>query len=162
MELEVDDRYANEIADIVNKDDSNNSVEKCIEQSSDAGVITTISDDVPADELHEQEDHVSESACNEELRHFDVLDDLEHNTNQDDSDSEGCSNDSVESDDIPDDEIEAMLEEGLPDKFKKKRKKNDLLYEEKEKLVLDEIGHNHFDVLPEGWVQVILNHQEYQ
>lgn len=50
-------------------------------------------------------------------------------------------------------------ESGLPEEFKGKRKdrKDGVPYEEKEKLVLDEIGHNHFDVLPEGWVQVTHN-----
>ncbi|XP_076644384.1 microprocessor complex subunit partner of drosha isoform X2 [Halictus rubicundus] len=52
-----------------------------------------------------------------------------------------------------------MLLLGLPEEFKSKRKdkKDSVPYEEKEKLVLDEIGHNHFDVLPEGWVQVTHN-----
>lgn len=100
---------------------------------------------------------VSKDVADQDLRQFDILDDLEQHNNQDGSDSYVCSNDSMDSD-IPDDEIEAMLEEGLPDEFKGKRmdKRNDMLYEEKEKLVLDEIGHNHFDVLPEGWVQVII------
>ncbi|XP_011498331.1 PREDICTED: microprocessor complex subunit DGCR8 [Ceratosolen solmsi marchali] len=107
---------------------------------------------------HQEENENPVVSEDEDLRQFDVLDDLERHTNQDGSDSEGCSNDSIDSD-IPDDEIEAMLEEGLPDEFKGKRsdKRNDMLYEEKEKLVLDEIGHNHFDVLPEGWVQVTHN-----
>lgn len=30
-------------------------------------------------------------------------------------------------------------------------------YEEKEKIVLQEVGRNHFEVLPEGWVQVTHN-----
>ncbi|KAJ8675683.1 hypothetical protein QAD02_011469 [Eretmocerus hayati] len=92
------------------------------------------------------------------LRQFDVLDDLEHHSNQDGSDSEGCSNDSEDSD-VPEDEIEAMLEEGLPDEFKARRsgRKSDMMYEQKEKLILNEIGHNHFDMLPEGWLQVTHN-----
>jgi hypothetical protein len=114
------------------------------------------SEDVQISQQEETENPIISE--DEDLRQFDVLDDLERHTNQDGSDSEGCSNDSIDSD-IPDDEIEAMLEEGLPDEFKGKRsdKRNDMLYEEKEKLVLDEIGHNHFDVLPEGWVQVMHN-----
>ncbi|XP_011304716.1 microprocessor complex subunit DGCR8 [Fopius arisanus] len=97
-------------------------------------------------------------ADEDDLRQFDVLDDLERNSEQDGSDYDTDSNESMDSD-VPDEEIEAMLEEGLPEEFKgKKKRKNDCRpYEEKEKLVLDEIGHNHFDVLPEGWVQVTHN-----
>ncbi|KAK2580255.1 hypothetical protein KPH14_012507 [Odynerus spinipes] len=95
---------------------------------------------------------------NDDLRQFDVLDDLERHPDQNCSDMDSDTNESMDSD-VPDEEIEAMLEEGLPEEFKGKRKdkKDSMPYEEKEKLVLDEIGHNHFDVLPEGWVQVTHN-----
>ncbi|XP_015592851.1 microprocessor complex subunit DGCR8 isoform X4 [Cephus cinctus] len=94
----------------------------------------------------------------DDLRQFDVLDDLERDPDHNVSDSDSDTNESMDSD-VPDEEIEAMLEEGLPEEFKGKRKnkKDGMPYEEKEKLVLDEIGHNHFDVLPEGWVQVTHN-----
>ncbi|XP_044741580.1 microprocessor complex subunit DGCR8 [Chrysoperla carnea] len=78
--------------------------------------------------------------------------------------------------DVSVEEIDAMLEEGLPDEFKKRKlkkirstddvtttgdannKTNDSQsYEEKEKIVIIEKGHNHFDVLPEGWLQVTHN-----
>lgn len=121
-------------------------------------IDTTNSKEIKVAEQKENKTTVSlDDSDDEDLRQFDVLDDLERPTNQEESDSDGCSNDSEDSD-IPDDEIEAMLEEGLPDEFKNKRmdKRSDMLYEEREKLVLDEIGHNHFDVLPEGWVQVMI------
>nr|XP_033329498.1 microprocessor complex subunit DGCR8 [Megalopta genalis]XP_033329499.1 microprocessor complex subunit DGCR8 [Megalopta genalis]XP_033329500.1 microprocessor complex subunit DGCR8 [Megalopta genalis] len=109
------------------------------------------------------EDYVVESntdsiTATDDLRHFDVLDDLERHPDQNCSDMDSDTNESMDSD-VPDEEIEAMLEEGLPEEFKGKRKdkKDSVPYEEKEKLVLDEIGHNHFDVLPEGWVQVTHN-----
>ncbi|XP_076396651.1 microprocessor complex subunit partner of drosha isoform X2 [Megachile rotundata] len=109
------------------------------------------------------EDCVTESnadsiAATDDLRQFDVLDDLERHPDQNCSDMDSDTNESMDSD-VPDEEIEAMLEEGLPEEFKGKRKdkKDSVPYEEKEKLVLDEIGHNHFDVLPEGWVQVTHN-----
>ncbi|XP_076294246.1 microprocessor complex subunit partner of drosha [Lasioglossum baleicum] len=109
------------------------------------------------------EDYVMESntdsiTATDDLRHFDVLDDLERHPDQNCSDMDSDTNESMDSD-VPDEEIEAMLEEGLPEEFKGKRKdkKDSVPYEEKEKLVLDEIGHNHFDVLPEGWVQVTHN-----
>ncbi|KDR19996.1 microprocessor complex subunit DGCR8 isoform X2 [Zootermopsis nevadensis] len=94
------------------------------------------------------------------LREFDVLDEEDY-----DQDSENQSEGSFDSD-VPDEEIEAMLEEGLPEEFKGRRRKSfgqkdgddaSSRYEEKEKIVLEEIGHNHFDVLPEGWVQVTHN-----
>ncbi|XP_043475720.1 microprocessor complex subunit DGCR8 [Leptopilina heterotoma] len=94
----------------------------------------------------------------DELRQFDVLDDLDRHREESTTDSDTYANESSDSD-VPDEEIEAMLEESLPEEFRKKRKgcKDFVPYEEKEKLVLDEIGHNHFDVLPEGWVQVTHN-----
>ena len=97
-------------------------------------------------------------AAGDDLRQFDVLDDLERHMDQNCSGMDSDTNESMDSD-VPDEEIEAMLEEGLPEEFKGKRKdkKDSVPYKEKEKLVLDEIGHNHFDVLPEGWVQVTHN-----
>ncbi|CAD6206786.1 GSCOCG00010068001-RA-CDS [Cotesia congregata] len=99
-----------------------------------------------------------EETFNDDLRQFDVLDDLDHHSDQDDSGSDSDSIYSVDSD-IPDEEVHAMLEEGLSEELKNKRKNLDdcMPYEEKEKLVLQEIGHNHFDALPEGWVQVTHN-----
>ncbi|XP_008546146.1 microprocessor complex subunit DGCR8 [Microplitis demolitor] len=107
--------------------------------------------DVPDSETDEGPSH-------DDLRQFDVLDDIDHHSDQDESRCDSDSNYSMDSD-VPDEEIEAMLDEGLPDEFKGKRKdRADCMpYEEKEKLVLDEIGHNHFDALPEGWVQVTHN-----
>lgn len=57
--------------------------------------------------------------------------------------------------DFDDDDIENMLDEGLPDDMRNKRQ--DLQREEKSKTVLEEKGKNHFEVLPEGWVQVTHN-----
>ncbi|XP_011258527.1 microprocessor complex subunit DGCR8 [Camponotus floridanus] len=105
------------------------------------------------------EHNIDMNTTSDDLRQFDVLDDLDRHPEQNDgSDDDSDTDESMDSD-VPDEEIEAMLEEGLPEEFKGKRrdKKDSLPYEEKEKLVLDEIGHNHFDVLPEGWVQVTHN-----
>lgn len=155
--MEVDVQKIDVVIDEKKSEDDTNSEEILIQESMDT--CTTISEEVQISLSKETENPlISEDATDDDLRQFDVLDDLERHTNQDGSDSDGCSNDSMDSD-IPDDEIEAMLEEGLPDAFKGKRsdRRSDMLYEEKEKLVLDEIGHNHFDVLPEGWVQVMNN-----
>lgn len=43
-----------------------------------------------------------------------------------------------------------MLDERLPDELKNKKKE----YEERFKTIMEEKGKNHFEMLPEGWVQV--------
>ncbi|GFG37253.1 hypothetical protein Cfor_10946 [Coptotermes formosanus] len=107
-----------------------------------------------------EEDLAGDADESQALREFDVLDEEDY-----DQDSDNQSEESFDSD-VPDEEIEAMLEEGLPEEFKGRRRKSfgqkdgdeaSSRYEEKEKIVLEEIGHNHFDVLPEGWVQVTHN-----
>nr|XP_023029304.1 microprocessor complex subunit DGCR8-like [Leptinotarsa decemlineata] len=64
--------------------------------------------------------------------------------------------------DVPDEEIEKMLEEAL--ERKKRTASNagldiddDIPFEEKVKVILVEKDQNHFDVLPEGWIQVTHN-----
>lgn len=47
-----------------------------------------------------------------------------------------------------------MLDEGLPDDLKHKKHSQ---REEKFKVILEERGRNHFEVLPEGWVQITHN-----
>lgn len=54
---------------------------------------------------------------------------------------------------LADDELEALLNEGLPENMRIE-KKHESQYDEKFKTVLVELEQNHFDVLPEGWVQV--------
>ncbi|XP_075146191.1 microprocessor complex subunit partner of drosha isoform X2 [Haematobia irritans] len=56
--------------------------------------------------------------------------------------------------DLDDEEIENLLDENLPDDLKVSKKPK---YEERFKTVLEEKRHNHFEVLPEGWVQVTHN-----
>ncbi|OXU20294.1 hypothetical protein TSAR_013930 [Trichomalopsis sarcophagae] len=155
--MELDVQTSDAVVEKKSEDDVNS--EEMFTQEESMDTCTATLQEVQHSQSKETENPlISEDATDDDLRQFDVLDDLERHTNQDGSDSDGCSNDSMDSD-IPDDEIEAMLEEGLPDEFKGKRsdRRSDMLYEEKEKLVLDEIGHNHFDVLPEGWVQVTHN-----
>ncbi|XP_003424309.3 microprocessor complex subunit DGCR8 [Nasonia vitripennis] len=155
--MEVDVQTSDVVVEKKSEDDVNSEEMFTQEESMDT-CTATLQEVQPSQSKENENPLISEDATDDDLRQFDVLDDLERHTNQDGSDSDGCSNDSMDSD-IPDDEIEAMLEEGLPDEFKGKRsdRRSDMLYEEKEKLVLDEIGHNHFDVLPEGWVQVTHN-----
>ncbi|XP_050308140.1 microprocessor complex subunit DGCR8 [Anthonomus grandis grandis] len=87
-----------------------------------------------------------------EETNYHILDELEE---QDDSD-ESYEYDS----DIPDEEVERMLEEALE---RKKRKADEagldseVPFEERTKIVVIEKGKNHFDVLPEDWLQVSHN-----
>lgn len=46
-----------------------------------------------------------------------------------------------------------MLDEGLPEDMKASAGPKAKTYEERFKEVLEEKGRNHFEVLPEGWVQ---------
>ncbi|KAL1130323.1 hypothetical protein AAG570_013261, partial [Ranatra chinensis] len=64
--------------------------------------------------------------------------------------------------DISDDEIEALLEEGLEKSgYKGKNEFSEIQegdktvrYTEKKVITLEELGHNHFDLLPEGWIMI--------
>ncbi|CAG9861561.1 unnamed protein product [Phyllotreta striolata] len=97
---------------------------------------------------------LSQNGTNE-FNKFHILDETEGNDESDNS---------VDYDsDVPDDEIDRMLEEALA---RKKRKadeaglddnEDEAPYEEKSKVLLIEKGQNHFDVLPEGWIQVTHN-----
>ncbi|KPU72818.1 uncharacterized protein Dana_GF22976, isoform B [Drosophila ananassae] len=59
-----------------------------------------------------------------------------------------------DSSDFDDEEIENLLDEKLPDELRESKRPK---YEQRFKTVLDEKRHNHFEVLPEGWVQVTHN-----
>lgn len=59
----------------------------------------------------EAESNIDEIVTNDDLRQFDVLDDLERHPDQNCSDMDSDTNESMDSD-VPDEEIEAMLEEG--------------------------------------------------
>ncbi|KAF5281868.1 hypothetical protein FQR65_LT14512 [Abscondita terminalis] len=86
-----------------------------------------------------------------EMRKFHVLDEVEHK-----SDSGSSETDS----DLPDDEIERMLEDAMKgEKSNPKASKDDTErpFQEKDKVVLIQKGQNHFDILPEGWIQLSHN-----
>ncbi|XP_063706416.1 microprocessor complex subunit DGCR8 [Culicoides brevitarsis] len=98
------------------------------------------------------DDHLKES-----LKEFHVLDEVDGD--EDVSENEDIT-DGSEDDDFSENEdieadIENMLDADLPEEMKSKRKEN--TYEEKFKTVLDEKGRNHFEVLPEGWLQATHN-----
>ncbi|KAK7068331.1 Microprocessor complex subunit dgcr8 [Halocaridina rubra] len=104
---------------------------------------------------------------------FQLIDEIHED--DDDNDEDGLDNDGEGQDsedeydydsEVPEEEIDALLEEGLPEEMKgpRKRKRDAAVaegeeapYDEREKLVLIEKGNSHFEVLPEGWVQVTHN-----
>lgn len=90
-----------------------------------------------------------------EVTKFHILDETEEKY-----DSDG----SVEYDsDVPDEEVEKMLEEALERKKRKAAEAGldsesiEVPFEERTKVVVVEKGKNHFDVLPEEWIQVTHN-----
>ncbi|KAJ8711515.1 hypothetical protein PYW07_008757 [Mythimna separata] len=84
----------------------------------------------------------------ERLKEFKVLDEVK--SNDEDSNDE----DSDSSDGLAEDEIEKMLEEDLPDGFKGVPKQKEKAYITRQKIVLEEKGVNHFEVLPLDWIMV--------
>ncbi|KAH8312359.1 hypothetical protein KR044_010411 [Drosophila immigrans] len=103
----------------------------------------------------------------QQLRQFQVLDEAsEEDESDDNSDKQNGENyaDDDEGDaeagdydsdsDFDDEEIEHLLDEKLPDDLRESKRPK---YEQRFKTVLDEKRHNHFEVLPEGWVQVTHN-----
>lgn len=87
---------------------------------------------------------------------FDILDEVEAGPEGDEDDDEnGCEQGSDS--DISDEEIEAMLEAGLHKKKPEVEEEEEIAHEVKEKVILKVWGHDHFDLLPEGWIQVTHN-----
>lgn len=104
--------------------------------------------DTVREELSEESKIIQQ---NPGLREFDILDEVKES----DHDGEGLSSDdiSVVSEELPLDDVDAMLEEGLPEKFKDSGKEHKVRL--KRKVVLIEKGYDHFDLLPEGWIQIM-------
>ncbi|XP_062122954.1 microprocessor complex subunit DGCR8 [Drosophila sulfurigaster albostrigata] len=105
----------------------------------------------------------------QQLRQFQVLDEVATASEEDESDDnsekqngENYADDEegdaeagdYDSSDFDDEEIENLLDEKLPDDLRESKRPK---YEQRFKTVLDEKRHNHFEVLPEGWVQVTHN-----
>ncbi|XP_073834712.1 microprocessor complex subunit partner of drosha [Musca autumnalis] len=118
------------------------------------------------------EEDSNSQTLDQQLRHFQVLDEVGSNSDDDEEDN-GSENggdgplrnsqqngddedagDESSDLDLDDEEIEHLLDENLPDDLKGSKKPK---YEERFKTVLEEKRHNHFEVLPEGWVQVTHN-----
>ncbi|CAN8016576.1 unnamed protein product [Ixodes persulcatus] len=91
---------------------------------------------------------------------FDILDEVGAGQGDEDDEDEDDANNGYgegSESDISDDEIEAMLEAGLYTRKLDVDEDEDIAHEVKEKVILRVRGHDHFDVLPEGWIQVTHN-----
>lgn len=121
-----------------------------------------------------RDNELQNEPMDQQLRQFQVLDEVGSGSDEDDEsddaseqqggrygeggdeedeavDGEGDEYDSSEFDD---EEIENLLDEKLPDELRESKQPK---YEQRFKTVLEEKRLNHFEVLPEGWVQVTHN-----
>ncbi|KAK3874551.1 hypothetical protein Pcinc_020510 [Petrolisthes cinctipes] len=114
----------------------------------------------------------NEGLCDTSYEGFQLLDEV-HEDDEDENDAQDPDSDDYDYDsEVPEEEIDALLEAGLPEEMKGPRRRrkdtqaaegaeageeNDAPYDERQKMVLVEKGSNHFEVLPEGWVQVTHN-----
>uniref|UniRef100_A0A182VWW4 DRBM domain-containing protein n=1 Tax=Anopheles minimus TaxID=112268 RepID=A0A182VWW4_9DIPT len=106
-----------------------------------------------SDDENSTEATPNDTGAVDNLREFDVLDEVQGDNSDEDWETGGGEGDdgSSEGSDVNYDDIESMLDEGLPEELRNTAKKQP--YEERFKQVLEEKGRNHFEVLPEGWVQ---------
>ncbi|XP_059047277.1 microprocessor complex subunit DGCR8 [Achroia grisella] len=88
----------------------------------------------------------------EKLKEFTVLDEVKSN-DEDSNDEESGSSDG-KSEGLPEEEIEKMLEEDLPENFRGTPKPKEKPYITRQKIVLEDKGVNHFEVLPLDWMMV--------
>ncbi|CAG4967953.1 unnamed protein product [Parnassius apollo] len=88
----------------------------------------------------------------EKLREFKVLDEVK--SNDEDSNNEESDSSEGKSEGVPEEEIERMLEENLPDNLKGAPKPKEKPYVTRQKIVLEDKGVNHFEVLPLDWMTV--------
>ncbi|KAK5648513.1 hypothetical protein RI129_003405 [Pyrocoelia pectoralis] len=112
-----------------------------------------IQDEENTEENMETADFLNDDDDDNDIRKFHVLDEIENN-----SDSQTSESDS----DLPDDEVNKMLDAAFNESKKRKIeevKENNAEkpFEEKDKVVLIQKGQNHFDILPEGWIQLSHN-----
>ncbi|XP_026753614.2 microprocessor complex subunit DGCR8-like [Galleria mellonella] len=88
----------------------------------------------------------------ERLKEFKVLDEVK--SNDEDSNDEDSDSSDGKSDGLPEEEIEKMLEENLPENFKAAPKPKEKPYITRQKIVLEDKGVNQFEVLPLDWMMV--------
>ncbi|XP_026314624.1 microprocessor complex subunit DGCR8 [Hyposmocoma kahamanoa] len=103
-------------------------------------------------EFEEKYDNFISQEELEKLREFQVLDEVKSN-DEDSNDEESESSDD-KSEGVPEEEIEKMLDEDLPEELKAAPKPKEKPYVTRHKVVLEEKGINHFEVLPLDWMIV--------
>nr|WDW26282.1 pasha [Amrasca biguttula biguttula] len=130
-------------------------VKKCAKLHESSSVCNESSIESSTD-IELREDNSKE--MHPKLLEFDVLDDIEESDGEGaDVQAESQSESATDSDqELPVEDVDAMLEESLPEKFKDPSKADNVL-KVKRKVILEEIGHDHFDLLPEGWIQIMHN-----
>ncbi|XP_041971984.1 microprocessor complex subunit DGCR8 [Aricia agestis] len=88
----------------------------------------------------------------EKLKEFKVLDEVK--SNDEDSNDEESNSSEDGSEGLPGEEIEKMLDEDLPEDFKGDPKPKEKPYIKRTKIVLEEKGVNHFEILPLDWMMI--------
>ncbi|KAI8045861.1 microprocessor complex subunit DGCR8 isoform X2 [Drosophila gunungcola] len=121
-----------------------------------------------------RDNELQNEPMDQQLRQFQVLDEVGSGSDEDeesedtseqqvgrygeggDEEEEAAEGDGEEFDssEFDDEEIENLLDEKLPDELRESKQPK---YEQRFKTVLEEKRLNHFEVLPEGWVQVTHN-----
>ncbi|OWR47814.1 putative double-stranded binding protein [Danaus plexippus plexippus] len=85
----------------------------------------------------------------EQLREFKVLDEVK--ANEDDSNDDNSEKSSTG---VPEEELDKMLDENLPEDFKTAPKPKEKTYVARTKIVLEEKGVNQFENLPLDWMMI--------
>ncbi|XP_016949051.1 microprocessor complex subunit DGCR8 [Drosophila biarmipes] len=121
-----------------------------------------------------RDNELQNEPMDQQLRQFQVLDEVGSGSDEDDESDDASEQqggrygeggdeedeaadgdgDEYDSSDFDDEEIENLLDEKLPDELRESKQPK---YEQRFKTVLEEKRLNHFEVLPEGWVQVTHN-----
>lgn len=92
-----------------------------------------------------------QASSNTGVLEFDILDEFESNDNDNEE------NYSSDSSDISINELDALLDASLQSNKRSSARTEEQQHEEKQKVILKVRGRDHFDVLPEGWIEVTHN-----
>ncbi|XP_077291316.1 microprocessor complex subunit partner of drosha isoform X2 [Arctopsyche grandis] len=144
---------APDAVDIDTKPILNNSESGIVSSAFQAAERNSYNSSMQSSTLWQDSDPVNDGLDN--LKEFLVLDDINQDSDKD-SDND-LDSDYENSEEVPEDELEALLDEPLPDTYKGAPKRRECPYDQRQKLVLEEKGINHFEVLPLGWLMVIHN-----
>lgn len=116
----------------------------------------SVENDDESNNRDDGDDVYSDQGNSRPLLTFDILDEVEAGPG-DEGEEEYNGYDQGSDSDISDQEIEAMLEAGLQSNKPEVEEDEEIAHEVKEKVILKVWGHDHFDLLPEGWIQVTHN-----